>query len=73
MLNSTEPETLTDVCEKYGIESEKKASNMIITVKKRFQTTLKQYIRSTLASENDMADELKEIMQLLPKRAQHSK
>jgi hypothetical protein len=72
MLNGAESPSLTDICKKYGIESEKKASNMIVTVKRRFQTTLKQHIRSTVACDNEMADELREIMQFLPKKAQHS-
>jgi hypothetical protein len=71
MLNNATPPSLKDVCEKYGIESEKKASNMIVTVKRRFQSVLKQYIRSTVASESQMADELKEILKFLPKKAQH--
>ena len=71
MLNNATLPSLQDICEKYGIESEKKASNMIVTVKRRFQSALKQYIRSTIASENQMADELKEIFKFLPKKAQH--
>lgn len=67
MLNNAAPPSLRDICEKYGIESEKKASNMIVTVKRRFQSALKQYIRSTVASESQMGDELKEIMKFLPK------
>jgi DNA-directed RNA polymerase specialized sigma24 family protein len=71
MLNNAASPPLKDICEKYGIENEKKASNMIITVKRRFQNALKQYIRSTVASESQMADELKEILKFLPKKAQH--
>ncbi len=71
MLSSAAPPSLKDICEKYGIESEKKASNMIVTVKRRFQSALKQYIRSTVASESQMADELKEILKFLPQKAQH--
>ena len=71
MLNNAVPPSLKDICEKCGIESEKKASNMIITVKRRFQSTLKQYIRNTVASESQMAEELKEILKFLPKKAQH--
>jgi DNA-directed RNA polymerase specialized sigma24 family protein len=71
MLNNAAPPSLKDICEKYGIESEKKASNMIVTVKRRFQSALKQYIRSTVASESQMADELKEILKFLPQKAQH--
>jgi DNA-directed RNA polymerase specialized sigma24 family protein len=71
MLNNDVPPSLEDICEKYGIASEKKASNMIVTVKRRFQSSLKQHIRSTVASESQMADELKEILKFLPKKAQH--
>ncbi|MBN2314849.1 MAG: sigma-70 family RNA polymerase sigma factor [Sedimentisphaerales bacterium] len=73
MLNSTAPPSLAEICEKYSIESEKKASNMIVTIKRRFHAALKQYIRSTVTSEGEMSDELKEIMQFLPKSAQHSR
>jgi RNA polymerase sigma-70 factor (ECF subfamily) len=72
MLNDTERPSLTDICERHGIESDKKASNMIVTVKRRFQTALRQYVRSTVASESRTEDELKEIMQFLPRKAQHS-
>jgi len=69
LLHNAAPPSLRDLCEKYGVESEKKASNMIVTVKRRFQAALKQTIRSTVASESEMAEELKEMMQFLPKRA----
>jgi DNA-directed RNA polymerase specialized sigma24 family protein len=72
MLNNAVCPSFTEICEKYDIESEKKASNMIITVKRRFQTILRQYIRNTVASESQMTDELTEIMKFLPKNAQHS-
>ena len=72
MLNSAARPSLTAICRKHGVESEKKASNMTITVKRRFQAILKQYIRSTVASESHIDDELSEIMKFLPKRAQHS-
>ena len=72
MLNNTARPSLAEVCREHGIESEKKASNMIITVKRRFQAVLRQYVRSTVASDSQTEDELKQIMQFLPRRAQHS-
>ncbi|MFC1765654.1 RNA polymerase sigma factor [Planctomycetota bacterium] len=72
LLHNTTARPLSELCDEYGIESEKKASNMIVTVKRRFQTTLKEAIRNTVTSEAEIADELQEIMQFLPKRAQHS-
>jgi hypothetical protein len=71
MLSNAAAPSLTDICEKYGIDSEKKASNMIITVKRRFQVMLRQYLRNTVASEREVDDELQEIIQFLPKSAQH--
>ena len=63
ILESVEPLSLADICRKYGIEDEKKASNMNITVKRRFQAALKQYIGNTLTSEAQINQELEEIMQ----------
>ena len=71
MLSNADAPSLTDICEKYGIDSEKKASNMIITVKRRFQVILRQYLRNTVTSEREVDDELQEIIRFLPKRAQH--
>jgi hypothetical protein len=71
MLSNVATPSLTDLCKRYGIDSEKKASNMIITVKRRFQVILRQYLRNTVASEREVDDELQEIMRFLPKRAQH--
>jgi len=71
MLNNAKSPSLTDICHKYSIESEKKASNMIVTIKRRFQIALRQYIRNTVESDSQMEDELKEIMKFLPKKAQH--
>ena len=59
------------LCETYGIEDFKKASNMIITVKRRFQTTLIRYVRSTVLSEEQTSEELNNLLQFFPKTAQH--
>jgi len=64
--------SLSEICKKYGIENEKKASNMMITVKRCFQAALKECIRNTVASEQNIDEELREIMRFFPKRAQHS-
>jgi len=73
ILENVEPPSLADICEKYGIEDEKKASNMNITVKRRFQSALKQYIRNTVTSDTQINEELEEIMRFFPKKAQHFK
>jgi RNA polymerase sigma-70 factor (ECF subfamily) len=73
ILENANPPSLSDICKQYGIEDEKKASNMNITVKRRFQEALKQYIRNTVTSETQIDEELQEIMRFFPKRAQHIK
>ena len=71
ILENTDPPSLADICRKYGIENEKKASNMNITVKRRFQAALKEYIRSTVTSETLINEEAQEIMKFFGEKAQH--
>ena len=68
ILEGVEPLSLTEVCKKYGVEDQKKASNMNITVKRRFQAALKEYIRNTVISESQISEELEEIMQFFPEK-----
>ena len=68
-LENLEPPSLRQICARYNIEDEVKASNMIITVKRRFQAVLKKNVRTTVISENEINDELKEILKLFPKSA----
>lgn len=68
ILEDAEPLSLTEVCNKYGVEDQKKASNMNITVKRRFQSALKRYIRNTVTSENQVDEELEEIMRFFSER-----
>lgn len=63
--------SLNQLCEAHDIEDVKKASNMIITVKRRFRKALMQQVRNTVLSQGQTADELEELLQFLPKSAQH--
>jgi hypothetical protein len=64
------PPSLSELCEDYDIEDEKKASNMIITVKRRFKAALMQHVRNTVLSQNQAPEELEELLQFFPKSAQ---
>ena len=44
---------------------------MIITVKRRFRAALMQHVRNTVLSQGQAPDELEELLQFLPKSAQH--
>ena len=63
--------SLAELSALYGIGDAKKASNMIVTVKRRFRAALMQHIRNTVLSQGQTADELEELLQFLPKSAQH--
>ena len=66
ILDDSPTQSLKEICEKYGIEDEKKASNMIITVKRRFQTVIRKHVRDTVANEDEIDDEVQELFQYLP-------
>jgi len=70
ILQQESPPSLEAICEKYGIADRKKASNMMITVKRCFQAVLQEHIRNTVISDNQTREELQEMMQFFPKSAQ---
>lgn len=67
MENKPAP-SLRQICEKYGIESTTKASNMIITVNRRFQAALKRHLRRSVTCDAEVDDELQELMQMFSKK-----
>ena len=62
--------SIKELCAKYGIEDSAKVSNMIVTVKRRFQTTLKQHLRDSVISDEHVEGEIEEIQRFFPKIAQ---
>ena len=69
MERSDQP-PLDQLCMKYGISDPAKASNMMVTVKRRFQTLLIQKLRDSVMSDEEAQMELEEIRRFLPKLAQ---
>ena len=67
------PISTRELCARYGIEDSDKVSNMIVTVKRRFQATLKQHLRDSVTSDEYMEDEVEEIQRFFPKIAQEWK
>jgi RNA polymerase sigma-70 factor (ECF subfamily) len=56
---------LADICDRYGIASPSKASNMIVTVKRRFRATLAQHVRWIVASEAEVDAEIDDLLTIL--------
>jgi RNA polymerase sigma-70 factor (ECF subfamily) len=59
--------SLRQICERYGIENEATASHMLLTVKRRFQTVLKDHVRQTVLTGEGVEEEWREILKLLEK------
>lgn len=72
VLKNRVPASLSEMCTKYGIEHPQKVSNMIATVKRRFRSALRDYVRTTVLCEGETDDELGEIMSFFANFAQDS-
>jgi RNA polymerase sigma-70 factor (ECF subfamily) len=65
MIENIAAPTMKEICDKYDIEDGIRASNMIITVKRRFQAALKRQLRKSVISDSQVGDELNEIVKFL--------
>ena len=72
IIDGTDPPPLKNICERYGIRDEAQASNMIVTVRRRFQAALKKQLRDSVVSDKQVSGELEEIKRFFPKIAQDS-
>jgi len=70
ILSNSDPISLTQLCENHGIGDKKKASNMIVTVKRRFRNVLMELIRNTVVTEEQAHEELQYLLKFLPENAQ---
>jgi len=67
ILEDAEAPSFAEICKKYGIESESKASNMIITVKRRFGVVLRRCLRQFVQSDSEIEDEYNQLIEILSK------
>jgi len=65
IMEGVEPPPLKEVCEAYGIPDEAQASNMGITVKRRFQAALRDRVKKMVASDAEVDDEIQALMTIL--------
>jgi len=57
--------SMKEICQRCGVASEGQAANMLITVKRRFQTVLKRRLRDLVRSEAEAEAEFREIFRFL--------
>ena len=65
ILDNAEAPPLKELCAKYGIENEAKASNMIFAVKSQFRSAMRSHLRPFVQSEADVEDEFRDILEIL--------
>lgn len=73
ITDGIDPPSLSEICHKYGIADPRIASNMIITVKRRFRVILREHLRQSVTSDGQIEGELAEISKFLPHLAQYEK
>jgi DNA-directed RNA polymerase specialized sigma24 family protein len=58
---------LSELCQMCGIESEKQASNLVITVKRRFAAILGRVLRQQTGSDGNVEAEIRDFIEILSK------
>lgn len=66
-LEGRDAPSLAQLCRKYGIVNETRASNMLGTVKRQFRSVLQKHIRQTVASSQAAGEELREMFTFFQK------
>jgi len=68
-MDDAKPPSLTKLCARFGLDSVVKASNMIVTVNRRFKKTLRDRVRQWVDSEDQVDDEIRELMAIFASSA----
>jgi RNA polymerase sigma-70 factor (ECF subfamily) len=67
IIDNTASPSLKKLCDKYGVEDEAKASNMIITVKRCFRRILEDRLRGFVRNDSEIEDEFNELLRIIAK------
>jgi DNA-directed RNA polymerase specialized sigma24 family protein len=59
--------SLKELCKRYNIENEAKASNMIITIKRCFKRVLEDHLRRFVRADSEIEDEFNELLGIISK------
>ncbi len=72
ILEETPPPSLETVCARHGVVGGSVASNMIVTVKRRFRTAFREHVRRSVAGDEHLAEEIEAVRKFLPEMAQEA-
>jgi DNA-directed RNA polymerase specialized sigma24 family protein len=65
IFEDTKPSSMVEICAKYGIDSGSKASNMIVTVKRRFRAVLELKLCKFVREDSTVESEFCELIEAL--------
>jgi hypothetical protein len=65
VMNDAQPPPLNQLCKEYGISNVATASNMIITVKRRFRDVLRRHVREFVDSDAKVDKEIRDLLGIL--------
>jgi len=65
IISRRESTSLTELCSRFDIPGTIKAENMIVTVRRRFQTIMRERVRQYVASDEDVEQEIRDLMEIL--------
>lgn len=69
ILEGVDPPSLIELCEQLGIEGQQKASNLLVTAKRRFRACIKRRVLDLVGSQDLVDAEIDEIMLILSRGA----
>jgi RNA polymerase sigma-70 factor (ECF subfamily) len=69
-LQNRQSQPMKAIVARYGISSESRAFNMLLTVKRRFKAALRRNLANTVLSEEDIDEEWRDLLRLFDKSAQ---
>jgi len=72
ILTGVKPITVSDLCQRFGIKNKVKVSNMIVTVKRRFQKAVIQRVRQYIDNDEEVKQEIQGLIKILSKNTQAS-
>lgn len=67
IMGGVELHSVSELCKRFDIESKAKVSNMIVTVKRRFQAAMSSRVRQHVDSDEEVKQEIQDLMKILSK------
>jgi len=64
IFNDADRPSFQEVCQRYHVESESKASNMLTTAKRRFRSIMRRNLRESVGSDSDVDRELMDLLEI---------